>query len=44
VISHNDISVTFDGIVTIWIMRLERRKSKVLEQSDVIQHGYHMVI
>jgi len=32
-----------DGVVTRLIMGLERRKWKVLEQSDVIQHGQHML-
>ena len=32
-----------DGIVTRLIMGLGRMKQKVLEQSDVIQHGQHML-
>ena len=32
-----------DGVVTRLITRLGRRKQKVLEQSDVIQHGQHML-
>ena len=33
----------FDGIVTRLITRLRRREQKVLEQSDVIQYGQHML-
>ena len=33
----------FDGIVTRLIMGLGRMKQKVLEQSDIIQHGQHML-
>ena len=32
-----------DGIVTRLIMGLGRRKQKILEQSDIIQHGQHML-
>ena len=32
-----------DGVVTRLIMRLGRRKQKILEQSDIIQHGQHML-
>ena len=32
-----------DGVVTRLIMGYKRRKQKVLEQSDVIQHGQHML-
>ena len=32
-----------DGIVTRLIMGLGRMKQKILEQSDVIQHGQHML-
>ena len=32
-----------DGIVTRLITGYKRRKQKVLEQSDVIQHGQHML-
>ena len=33
-----------DGIVTRLIMGLGRRKQKVLEQSDVMQHGQYMLV
>ena len=32
-----------DGVVTRLIMGLRRMKQKKLEQSDVIQHGHHML-
>ena len=43
VICHTVTSVTSDGVVTTLIMELKRREQKVLEQSDIIQHGYHML-
>ena len=43
VIGHAATSVTSDGVVTTLITRFKRRKLKVLEQSNVIQHGYHML-
>jgi len=43
VISHTVTSVTFDGVVTTLIMGLKRKELKVLEQSDVIQHGHYML-
>ena len=41
--SHCHISHKFNGVVTRLITRLGRRKQKRLEQSDVIQHGQHML-
>ena len=32
-----------DGIVTRLITGYRRRKQRVLEQSDIIQHGHHML-
>ena len=32
-----------DGVVTRLIMRSGKRRQKVLEQSDIIQHGQHML-
>ena len=43
VIGHTVTSVTSDGVVTTLITRLKKRKQKVLEQSDIIQHEYHML-
>ena len=43
VIGHTITPVTSDGVVTTLITGLERKKQKVLEQSDVIQHGHYML-
>ena len=43
VISHTVTSVTSDGGVTTLITELKKRKQKILEQSNVIQHKYHML-
>jgi len=43
VISHAVTLVTSDGMIPILITELKRKKSKVLEQSDVIQHRHHML-
>ena len=43
VISHAVTSVTSDGVTTILIIGLKRKKQKVVEQSDIIQHGHHML-
>ena len=44
VTGHTVTSVTFDGVVTTVIIELERKKQKVLEQSNIIQHGHHILI
>jgi len=43
VIGHTATSVIPDGVVTTLITGLKRREEKILEQSDVIQHGHHML-
>ena len=43
VIGHTVTSVTFNSVVTTLITELERRKQKVLKQSDVIQHRHYML-
>ena len=40
VICHTVTLVTSDSIVTTLIMKLKKRKQKVLEQNDIIQHGH----
>ena len=43
VIGHTVTSVTSDSGVTTLITEVERKEQKVLEQSDVIQYGHHML-
>jgi len=43
VIGHTDTSVISDSVITTLITGLKKRKWKALEQSDVVQHGQHML-
>ena len=43
VICHTVTLVTSDSGVTTLITGLKRRKQKILEQSDIIQHRHHML-
>ena len=44
VIGHTVTSVLSDSVVTTLIIGLKKKKWKVLEQSDIIQHEHYILI